>query len=50
MLHLASIYTTRGSFNAALGHVNRILAMDPENTRALPMRGRIEIAANQGWW
>ena len=49
LLHSASILTTRGSFNAALGNVNKILARDPKNTRALAMRGRIESAANEGW-
>ncbi len=50
LLHSASIQTSRGSFNAALGNVNRVLAMDPNNTRALAMRGRIEVAANEGWY
>ena len=50
LLHEASILTSRGSFNRALGNVNRILAMDSGNTRALAMRGRIETAANEGWY
>jgi hypothetical protein len=49
LLNSASIYTARGSFNNALGNVNKILAYDPNNTRALAMRGRIESAANEGW-
>lgn len=49
LLHSASILTSRGSFNEALGNVNKILARDPNNTRALAMRGRIESAANEGW-
>ncbi|MHC5066616.1 MAG: HlyD family secretion protein [Planctomycetota bacterium] len=50
LLHSASIMTTRGSFNEALGNVNKILARDPNNTRALSMRGRIEVAANDDGW
>jgi len=49
LLHSASILTSRGSFNKALGNVNKVLARDPKNTRALAMRGRIETAANEGW-
>lgn len=50
LLHSASIMTTRGAFNDALGNVNKILARDPSNTRALSMRGRIEVAANDDGW
>ncbi|MHC4815292.1 MAG: hypothetical protein ACYTGW_08840 [Planctomycetota bacterium] len=50
LLHSASILTSRGSFNKALGNVNKVLAMDSNNTRALAMRGRIEAAANEGWY
>lgn len=46
LLSLASIYTTRGSFNDAMGSVGQVLAMDRENRQALNMRARIEIAAN----
>lgn len=47
LLNVASLSTIRGSFNQALGYVNRILASDPRNRDALDMRARIEIAANQ---
>lgn len=46
LLSLASIYTTRGSFNDAMGAVGQVLAMDSQNRQALNMRARIEIAAN----
>ena len=45
----ASLYTTRGQFTAAMGNVNQVLAMDPDNRQAQAMRGRIEVAANSGW-
>ena len=47
-LHIASIYLTRGSFNQSQRAVNQALALDPNNSEALAMRGRIEIAANEG--
>ena len=46
LLSQASIYTTRGSFNQALGLVGQVLAVDSQNRQALDMRARIEIAAN----
>ncbi len=46
LLSQASIYTTRGSFNQAMGKVGEVLAMDSQNQQALNMRARIEIAAN----
>lgn len=46
LLGEASIYTTRSSFNQALGMVGQVLAMDSQNQQALNMRARIEIAAN----
>ena len=49
MLSQASIYTTRSSFNQALGLVGQVLAVDSQNKQALNMRARIEIAANSGW-
>jgi hypothetical protein len=46
LLSQASIYTTRSSFNQALGMVGKVLAVDSQNRQALDMRARIEIAAN----
>ncbi len=46
LLSQASIYTTRSSFNQALGLVGQVLAVDSQNRQALDMRARIEIAAN----
>ena len=44
LLHSASILTSRGSFNKALGNVNKVLARDAKNTRrpghARPHRDR----------
>jgi hypothetical protein len=48
LLSQASIYVVRGNFNSAMGSVNRVLADDPENSQALAMRARIELAANEG--
>ena len=52
LLSQASIYTTRSSFNQAMGKVGQVLAVDSQNQQALNMRARIEIAANSnngGW-
>ncbi len=48
-LHLASQYTTSTSYNRALKEVNKALALDPDNRRALQARARIENAASRGW-
>ena len=48
-LNAGSIYLGRSSLNNARKNVNAILAIDPKNSRALSMRGRIEIAGNTGW-
>jgi len=49
-LHLASAYTTRSSYNDALAQVNKALALDPKNERALATRARVEqAAAERGW-
>jgi len=48
-LNAGSIYLGRSSLNNARGNVNAILAVDPKNSRALSMRGRIEVAGNSGW-
>ena len=50
LLSQGSIYTTRGSFNQAMGKVGRVLAIDSQNQQALNMRARIEIAANSNNW
>ncbi|MEM1451913.1 MAG: hypothetical protein AAF726_11915 [Planctomycetota bacterium] len=51
LLTSASLYLTRGQFNASLERVNTILADDPKNKEAKAMRARIEVAANDwGWW
>jgi hypothetical protein len=50
LLHTASVDLVRGSFNSAMGHVNRALAIHPENQQALAMRARIEVAANSDDW
>jgi Tfp pilus assembly protein PilF len=47
-LHLASVYTTRTSYNRALGEVNSALALDPRNAQALAARAPIEQSANTG--
>ena len=51
LLAQASLQVTRGQFNQATKSVNSVLADDPENSQALAMRARIEIAANEdtGW-
>ena len=48
-LNAGSIYLGRSSLNNARKNVNNILAIDPKNSRALSMRGRIEIAGNRDW-
>jgi tetratricopeptide (TPR) repeat protein len=48
-LHLASHYTTRTNYNKAQSEVNKVLAVDPSNLRALEARARIESAMNDGW-
>jgi tetratricopeptide (TPR) repeat protein len=47
-LNLASLYTTRSSYNKALGEVNQALAIEPENAQALAARARIEEASSSG--
>lgn len=47
-LNLASLYTTRSSYNKALGEVNQALAIAPENAQALAARARIEEASSSG--
>lgn len=47
LLNSGSLCLVRGKFSAAMEHVNRVLAMESRNSRALSMRARIEIAANQ---
>ncbi len=44
-LHVASLYTVRGSFGTALAWTNEALAYDPTDQQALESRGRIEQAA-----
>ncbi|MBK8979967.1 MAG: hypothetical protein IPM29_29055 [Planctomycetes bacterium] len=47
LLAMASLDLTRGNHNRAMAEVNRILADTPEQSRALAMRARIELAANR---
>jgi tetratricopeptide (TPR) repeat protein len=51
-LHLASVWTTRSSYNRAMGEVNQALALDPRNRDALAARARVAQASNSGvgWW
>lgn len=50
-LHLASVYTTRSSYNNALTQANQALALEPDNPSALAARARIEqAAAERGWF
>jgi len=44
-LHLASLYSVRGSYASALSTVNAALAYDPTNEQATAARGRIEQSA-----
>jgi hypothetical protein len=50
LLASGSLHIVRGQFNPAMGRVNEVLLLEPENKRALAMRGRIEVAANQDGW
>ena len=47
LLNLGSLSLVRGQLNKALGYVNTLLVLDPENAEAAAMKARIEIAANQ---
>lgn len=47
-MHLASLYTTRSSFNEALREVNQALALSPQDPEVLSQRARIEAASNEG--
>ena len=52
LLSAGSLDLTSGRFRDAMEHVNRVLAMQPDHRlaldmRALDMRARIEIAANE---
>ena len=50
-LHLASVYTTRSSYNNALTEANKALALDPDSASAQAARARIEqAAAERGWF
>lgn len=44
-LHLASLYTLRGSYGTAMNYVNAALAFDPTDAQALAARARIEEAS-----
>ncbi len=44
-LHLASLYTVRGSYSSAIAFVNKALAIDPTDQGALAARRGIEQAA-----
>ena len=44
-LHVASLYTVRGSYGSALAYVNAALSYDPSDERALAARARIEEAS-----
>lgn len=46
LLNAGSVCLVRGQYNAALGHVNSVLAIDPTNADARAMRARIEVAAS----
>ena len=39
-LHIASVYSTRSSYNNALSEANKALALEPDNPSALPARAR----------
>ncbi len=47
-LHIAHLYTSRESYQKAIGWVNAALALDPGHPRALADRGRIELAISNG--
>lgn len=44
-LHLASLYSVRGSYGSAIGYTNQALAYDPTDQGALDARSKIEQAA-----
>lgn len=52
--NMASAQTTRSSYQQAMASVNKALAIDPQNSSAISMRGRVETAAAQSggrvWW
>jgi hypothetical protein len=47
-MNLASLYTTRSSFNEAMKVTNAALALNPKSEAALAQRARIEQASNEG--
>jgi hypothetical protein len=47
-LHLASIYFVRSSLVQAQTEINAALAVLPESSEALAMRGRLEVASSDG--
>jgi hypothetical protein len=47
-LNLASLYFVRSSLIDAGSEVNAALALDPESSDALAMRGRLEVASSEG--
>lgn len=47
-LNLASYYSVKSSYNAALKETNAALALSPKNPEALAQRARIEQAASEG--
>ena len=47
-LHLASMYSTRSSYNDAMKATNAALALDPSNAAAQAQRARIEQASSEG--
>ncbi len=47
-LHLATHWASRNSYNKALVHTNRALAIDPNSDLALGMRNRIIDASSRG--
>jgi tetratricopeptide (TPR) repeat protein len=49
-MHLASVWTTRSSYNKALDECNKALAIDPQNETALATRARVEQAASERGW
>ena len=50
LLNLGSLTLVRGQHNKALGYVNALLAVDPNNSEAKAMRARIEVSANESTW
>jgi hypothetical protein len=47
-VHMASFYFARQSYSNALKVVNQGLLLDPKDSEALAMRGRIEVAMTEG--